>query len=330
MLVPLGLAAGLATLAVGQALAETADRRRYAPPGRLVRLGGVQLHLWEMGADTPTVVLESGTGGFCLEWFRVMPEIATTARVVAIDRPGFGWSDADPGPADALVAARRLRALLITARLPGPYVLVGRALGGMVVRAFAGSYPEETAGLVLLDAVHEDEQHRILPVLRNRGRRELALAALLRWFAPFGLVRLALHLGLRPKLDVLATCPEWVRAPMDASLARSSFLDAIYREFAACEVNAAAVRALPCPRDLPLAVLAAGAHLNAHSFPPEFPLDDCQRIWEQLQGELAHLSTDATFQVMKGVGHYLAIECPDPVVAAVRSVVARARSRLQL
>lgn len=89
--------------------------------------------------------------------------IAEFARVVAYDRSGLGWSEPGPNSRDARSIARELRTALRSADLPGPYVPVGSSLGGLYALAFADEFPEETAGVVLVDSMHPDQWER-LPV----------------------------------------------------------------------------------------------------------------------------------------------------------------------
>ena len=83
-----------ATGAAYQAAATAKDRRRYAPPGRLVDAGDHKLHLNVMGGDKegPTVVLETGGQSTSPQWALIQPGIAEFARVISYDRAGLGWS----------------------------------------------------------------------------------------------------------------------------------------------------------------------------------------------------------------------------------------------
>jgi pimeloyl-ACP methyl ester carboxylesterase len=156
-----GLAGVLAVGAAVQAVQTGRDRRRYPPPGRLVDLGGYRLHLDIRGpadrAEGPTVVLEAGMGSFSANWYWVQHELARTMRVVAYDRAGLGWSDRGTAPRDADSIARELHAALGAAGVEGPYLLAGHSFGGLPVRAFAALFPDETAGVVLVDASHPDQ-----------------------------------------------------------------------------------------------------------------------------------------------------------------------------
>jgi pimeloyl-ACP methyl ester carboxylesterase len=143
----------MAVAAVGGA-AETvglaADQHAYAMPGRLYDVGGHRLHLDCTGSGGPTVVLLSGLGGSSASWARIAPAVADTTRVCAYDRAGQGWSDA-AAPQNGVAAAADLHTLLARAGEQGPYVLVGHSIGGDYAMTYADRYPEQVAGMVLLD-----------------------------------------------------------------------------------------------------------------------------------------------------------------------------------
>lgn len=131
-------------------------------PAGLFDVGGRRLYLACTGAAAgnggPTVVLEAGHGGDSTVWLGIQSAVAPGSRVCAYDRantPG-GTSDPAPLPRTAEDAVADLHALLAAAKVPGPYVLVGHSLGGLFVRLYAGRYPDEVAGLVLVDPSHED------------------------------------------------------------------------------------------------------------------------------------------------------------------------------
>ena len=129
---------------------------KYPAPGRLIDIGGRRLHLHAMGQG-PTVVFEAALGGSSVSWSLVQPRVAEFARACTVDRGGFGWSDAAPGPRTAGRIADELRVLLERSGEPPPYVLVGHSFGGLVARIFAGRNPERTAGLVLVDPAQAED-----------------------------------------------------------------------------------------------------------------------------------------------------------------------------
>ena len=145
----------MAAAAVGGAVETVglaSDQRSYAMPGRLYDVGGHRLHLDCTGSGGPTVVLMSGLGGFSAGWARIAPAVAGTTRVCAYDRAGQGWSEDASDPQDGVAAAADLHTLLDRAGEDGPYVLVGHSIGGDYAMTYAARYPEQVAGMVLLDA----------------------------------------------------------------------------------------------------------------------------------------------------------------------------------
>jgi pimeloyl-ACP methyl ester carboxylesterase len=149
----------VASLAVGSVggMYETAvtarDEHTYAAPGTLYDVGGRRLHLDCTGTGSPTVVLENGLGSTSPNWARVTADVGPTTRVCAYDRAGQGWSDDIGAPQDAVAIAADLHTLLDRAGESGPYVLVGHSAGGPYVMTFAARYPDEVAGMVLLDSM---------------------------------------------------------------------------------------------------------------------------------------------------------------------------------
>jgi pimeloyl-ACP methyl ester carboxylesterase len=140
------------------AFAQVETKSQTSPmPGRLIATdAGHRLHLWCNGeGPAPTVILVGGGGGYSIDWALVQPGIAANARVCSYDRAGFAWSDKGPAPRGVGVSADELHQVLRRADVPHPYVLVGISLGGMIARVFAHKYPDEVAGVVLIDSTLE-------------------------------------------------------------------------------------------------------------------------------------------------------------------------------
>ena len=104
-----------------------------------------------------TVVFENGLDGKMIWWDKIIPEIANTATTFAYNRPGYGGSDPATTPRDGLHIIDELRLLLRSNDLTPPYILVGHSLGGLYMQFFARRYPEEVAGLILVDSTHPNQ-----------------------------------------------------------------------------------------------------------------------------------------------------------------------------
>jgi pimeloyl-ACP methyl ester carboxylesterase len=140
----------------------------------VIDIGPYGLFLECQGSGTPVVILEAGWGDTSETWELVMPEVARHTRVCAYDRVGLGSSDPGPEPETYLEAVEDLHKLLVEAEVKGPYILVGHSLGGMYIRLFQAEYPEEVAGLVLVDSSHPESFERSLAVLppKTEGENE--------------------------------------------------------------------------------------------------------------------------------------------------------------
>jgi pimeloyl-ACP methyl ester carboxylesterase len=135
-----------------QTVREALDARAYPPPGQLIDVGGHRLHLYCTGSGSPTVVLEPGGGASSSDFGWITPAVARDTTVCVYDRAGRGWSDAADDPQDGAHIAADLHTLLERAHVPGPYVLAGHSFGGLYVQSFAAQFPDQVAGMVLLDS----------------------------------------------------------------------------------------------------------------------------------------------------------------------------------
>jgi pimeloyl-ACP methyl ester carboxylesterase len=154
--------AGVLLLASGcgadhsSATAKAARRQTMAtrPLQARVNVGGYKLYLDCTGRGSPTVILEAGYGDDHTVWRHVQASVAAFSRVCSYDRADLGESGHRPGNTmvGAQELAQTLHTLLVNARVPGPYVLVGHSLGGPIVRLYAYQRRSQVAGMVLVDA----------------------------------------------------------------------------------------------------------------------------------------------------------------------------------
>ncbi|OAB41512.1 hypothetical protein PGLA_17105 [Paenibacillus glacialis] len=91
-------------------------------------------------------------GGCSLDWCHVQPELSEMATVITYDRAGFGWSTPSLSEPTYQQYVDDLHLLLTTLDRKPPFLLVGHSYGGMIMRLFAATYPDEVMGLVLVDS----------------------------------------------------------------------------------------------------------------------------------------------------------------------------------
>lgn len=187
------LAAALACAgAIYQYVGSVGDRRRLCGQGRRIALGaGRNLYLVEKGSGLGTVVFESGIAATSLNWFRIQESVSEFAATVSYDRLGLGWSDRATSSRTPSNVAAELRALLQSAGVRPPYVLVGHSFGGLVVRRFALCWPEEVSALVLVDPMRCEEWPPLEPGRQAEVERGLRMSSIAGHLARIGVMRLA-------------------------------------------------------------------------------------------------------------------------------------------
>jgi pimeloyl-ACP methyl ester carboxylesterase len=140
----------------------------------MVVLGGHQLHFNCTGKGKPTVIIEGGFEEFSFDWVLVQSKVENFTRICTYDRAGYAWSDNGPLPRTFAQINLELHDALAKLDEHGPFVLVGHSFGGPIVRNFANVYPGDVAGIVLVDAVSEDQRFEMWhkAVLMRDGAKE--------------------------------------------------------------------------------------------------------------------------------------------------------------
>jgi pimeloyl-ACP methyl ester carboxylesterase len=165
----------------------------------MVDVGGYKMHLYCTGEGSPTVILDHVGAANSAQWALVQPVVAAQTRVCAYDRAGFGWSETGPDPQDAAHNAQQVHTLLVQAGIEGPFIYVGHSFGGNVARVFAANYPDDTAGLVLLDPGKSFHRPGVPEDIDARWRdEENGFMMIAPTMARIGLMQLARDLGAMP------------------------------------------------------------------------------------------------------------------------------------
>jgi len=242
VLVTIGVAL-LFLLLVGatyQGVATALERRRFPHPGRLVDVGGHQLHLYCTGTGTPTVVLEAPEATMSAAWALVQTSVGRVTRVCSYDRAGLGWSEAGDEPFAPDAAAAQLHALLPQAGERGPFVIAGAELGSALARLYASRYPEDTSALVLVNVPRATLSIRT----ETPSGRFMALAP---WLARTGVLRAA-----RTWSASVRGLPQPAAAELRSFLNRPDHLARASGELARWNDAIGRSEAAPLPRDLPV------------------------------------------------------------------------------
>lgn len=229
------------------------------------------------GEGRPAVLL---LGGRSAAWKPIQAEINRFTRTCVFEHMGNS-----PTPLTAEQIANNVHILVKDGEVAGPYVLVGYSVGGYIARLFTNSYPDEVAGMVLLDSSHEDQNARFLAALSSETSKEC---------------------------QDLKDYRTQLQGPHLVPIAPQITLD--------FDVSATQVRAVE--RDLgnlPLVVLTAGRSEWPDCFQPEVQ-QQLDQAWLDMQNELASLSTNSTHLVAEESGHSFA-DHPGMVIDAIQRVI---------
>jgi pimeloyl-ACP methyl ester carboxylesterase len=298
----------LASLGGGyETVGASVDAAAHRMPGQLIDVGGHRLHLNCTGSGSPTVVLEPGLGEASPVMGWIAPAVARDSRVCVYDRAGRGWSDAVEGPQDVAQTAADLHTLLERAHIPGPYVLAGHSFGGLYILTFAANYPDQVAGMVLLDSTAPASGPA--PPIKT-GSYDLVgrIAVLLPAVAHFGAARLVGQFSY-------GTLPPRSRDEARARSATASDVASFLNEFLQGSRAVHQAASLVDFAGKPLIVVTAGREHDA--------------AWLAAQDKLAALSTNSRHRIVADATHAsLVLNETDATAAsqAIRDVVASVRT----
>ena len=298
LLYPVVVAVGVAGVgAMAENVTTSRAEHRWAAPGHRYDVGGRRMHLDCTGTGGPTVVLENGLGEMSAEWARIVPVVGTRTRVCAFDRAGQGWSDDTSHPLDGVRSARDLHQLLSRAGERGPFVLAGHSTGGTYALTYAHRYPEQVAGMVLLDSSSPD-QTTAIPSFAGEYAVTRRVVALLPGLARIGLGHL--NSGGRdlpqPAADQVGAYSSSARGLRSVRDEQSVLLDVLTQ-----------AQALTSLHGKPLVVLTASQNLR------ETP------GWGGAQDRMAALSTNSSHRVETAT-HVGLLEDAHDAAASARAI----------
>ena len=303
-------------------------------PGRLVSLGTHRLHVHCLGTGSPPVVFDAALGGSSLSWTFIQPAVAGFTAACTYDRAGFGWSDAGPMPRTVGRIAAELHGLLRAAEVPPPYVLVGHSFGGLSIRAYASSHPEDVAGLVFVDPAHPEDWRQPSDDDRERLQRGVALCRRGVFAAKLGIASLVARLASAGALDLarsiaaavsrrtlhrqdeqilapVTKLPTEVRAVLRWMWTQPRYFEALGSQIEHICSSASETDLLPDYGSRPLVTISA---------------TDVSPARRALQEALARRSSRGRHVTAVDSGHWIPIDEPQLVVESIREVVMAVRA----
>jgi pimeloyl-ACP methyl ester carboxylesterase len=322
----------------------TDDRSQYVGSHQAVEIDtGRKLNLFCMGSGNPTVLFDSGLSDWSVIWALVQPAVAERTKACSYDRAGMGYSDPAQEPRAPIEIVEDLHKLIHKAGLKTPLVVVGHSLGGFNMKLYAALYPEDVAGLVLVDPSEDRSFARTRTFLQRRfGARVAAKLALLDVASTTGAVThymacaaAARRHQLDASSDFYRKCTDPVRKPLGSAIAaeraRLQVSDA-YQETQASELANSvygdtrgdeAYAMLFHPGAFGTKPLIVLTHSVYDAKDPMAKVEWVQ--WNELHKQTARLSRNGTNHIVPNTHHNIEVDDPKAIVAAVFDVAAQIR-----
>ena len=264
---------------------------------QMISVGQHRLQIHLEGTGTPTVVIDAGLGEGIERWRPLQERISRVTRVITYNRAGYGESEPGPLPRDCVREAAELKALLDSASVSGPYLVVGHSLGALNIQVFASKYPKDVVGIVLLDP----------PPLSFIRREEYTSL---------------LALADRMTADWQAAADSGAKSTDAQERTRAVFLEMIASEHREMFGDSAKlVSRISSFGQIPLLVMGAGKPN------PSFGdiAEEYQRYWVEQSRALSHKSSDGRFVLAEESTHHLHVDVPHLVEENIVSLVLQAR-----
>jgi pimeloyl-ACP methyl ester carboxylesterase len=303
-----------------QQIAQFNDLSKFPPPGKLIDVNGHLMHLHCQGEGSPTVVVEQGLGTISAVWHNIHKRVSLTTRICGYDRVGMGYSEPTGRVTSSAEVAQNLHKLLQAAGIDDDIVLVGWSAGGVYIREYYQQHPDAVKGMVLVDSSHEQQAHR-LPKRKSPGN---FLTLYANYLAPLGIIRLS---GMARQMNARFKLPDVAMQSVVAQYNQSHMPSSMMNESKAFKLDIQWEKPLYSLGDLPLIVLAQGKPIEGAPNDDAVAFKTKQRlIRNQLQKELAALSSKAQLIIAEQSGHAIHNDQPDLLVQSIENIVLQVRA----
>ncbi|GLQ98333.1 alpha/beta hydrolase [Dyella mobilis] len=308
------------------------DDFRYTQAQQMVEVApGRRLNLLCMGQGSPTVVFDAGMGDETAVWGFVQPVIAKLTRTCSYDRAGIGFSDPATRPGTSANIVDDLHNLLVHARIPAPYVLVGHSYGGLNMLLFASRYRSEVVGMVAVDPANERQVDALRQAFPNYDKKMLS-----GWIAQHQACIKQSEIGFKPGSELYQKCitkPDptmsaAINAAYEAKYVKPPYQKALASELESVRGGISDEQVRAAHRnfgDMPLIVLTRSLD---HEAKAPLRADETKRSrqillgnWMQMHDELASRSTRGQNRVIADTSHYIQLDQPGAVIAAIEEVL---------
>jgi len=287
---------------------------KIKPDGQFAEVENHKMHYLQKGNGGPTVVFETAfdPAGH-LQWYHIQQQLPETYTSFSYDRSGILWSERGKNPKTGDKMAEELHLLLEKAKVTKPYILVGHSFGGMLTRFFVKKYPQDVAGVILVESQCPDDKKYLSPELYKMVTQGLP-GGLLQFANTFGAARLMFK-----NMFPAGTQYTYQNSMMPALLYKSAYATLEEQDhMKTIKEGAAKIKSFG---SIPLFVITAGDTTRYDSFIKDRKLkNEMLDAWAKMQKNLLHLSTDSRQITVPGAGHYINQDQPKIIEDAVNEM----------
>lgn len=302
----------------------------------LVRIGGGRrLNLVCVGKGSPTILFEDGLGSNLLHWQSMIDPVSRLTRACFYDRAGYGYSDPPGRPSTAANVSGDLHALLLRSGVQRPVVLVAHSLGGLYATVYADKYPDDVAGLVLIEPSFAEQDKD--DDATQRAKDEIAFKTNISQLRNCASLARAGKLALEPHEECFAFAANRTtqeKAFLTYQMVRPYRYEAMASESESqhsangrSDVNSREeVAAQHSFGDMPLMVLTAAEAVDLKAPKAERSISErLWRSWKAGHDRLAARSAHGRSVVVSESGHFIQLDQPQAVIDAIKKVVQEVR-----
>ncbi|KPE52158.1 alpha/beta fold hydrolase [Chryseobacterium indologenes] len=290
------------------------NAEKIKPDGQLANVENHKMHYFKKGTGGPSVIFETAfdPAGH-LQWYHIQQQLPETYTTFSYDRSGILWSERGTNPKTGEKIAEELHTLLEKANIPKPYILVGHSFGGMLSRFFVAKYPQDVAGVILVDSQYPEDEKFLSSELYAMVNQGLP-AGFLKFANTFGAARLMFKNMFPNKTEY-----QHQNSLMPALLYKSAYgVLEEQEQMKAIKKNASGINTFG---SVPLYVITAADKTRYDSFIKDEKLKNEMLIaWDKMQKDLLKLSSDSKQILASGSGHYINQDQPKVIEDAINDM----------
>lgn len=283
------------------------DMKVLIPPGKIEDVNGHGMHIYAQGRPDSNykLVLAAGSGTTSpyADFYPLYSRIDQQQRVILYERPGYGWSEPLHKQQNVDIMAKDLHELFTKSGESGPYILLAHSMGSLELINYAMLYPNEVAGIVLIDGISPDYAiHFEQTILMKLGWGAMSLAK------NSGILRALSKLGITDRMFVdIDDLPKELKEIKVAMALKNLNNPDMKLEMQSMSENGRLLKEKGDLGDLPMLVISA--------------TNNGYKNWEQTQSELLLLSSRATHVVFPDTKHYIHHVKSDQIIEEINKFI---------